>query len=228
MTGIEQHHYDIITEQIGVNRLKSEEAAARGEGAEAPPPADPVAEPEAEQPEMTLAQAITAEAALKTLLDEVRAGYDAARVIVQAGLDAQQRENGGTRFDAMVPGADGPVKVGTVSLSSGSAAATVTDAEAFTAWVRERYESEVSVRLLREVRPAWQTDLLARATAAGAAVDTETGEEIPGVEMRASRARTHSVRFGKGGRDLVGESWRAGLLGRVLPALAPPAPDTAP
>jgi hypothetical protein len=223
LTSVEQHHLDTITERIGLNRLNSE-AAPRGEGSE-PAAAEQVAEDEAAQPEMTLADAITAEAALKTLLDEVRAGYDAARAIVQAGLDEQQKANGGTRFDAMVPSADGPVKVGTVSLSSGSAAATVRDPEAFLAWARERYSSEVTPRLVFEVREAWRTDLLARATAAGAAVDTDTGEEIPGVEMRASRARTHSVRFGKGGRDLVGESWRGGYLGRVLPALVPAAED---
>lgn len=177
-----------------------------------------------EQTPMTVAEAITTEAALKTLLDEVRARYDQARAIVQGALDDQQQQTGGTRFDVTMPGGDGPVQVGTVSLSSGSAAAAVTDAEAFGAWVRDRYPSETSVRLVREVRPAWQTDLLARATAAGAAVDTDTGEEIPGVEMRAARARTHSVRFGKGGRDVVGASWRAGLLGRVLPALAPAQP----
>lgn len=183
-----------------------------------------------EQTEMTLAEAITTEAALKTLLDEVKARYDIARGIVQAGLDAQQRETGGTRFDAMVPGPDGaPLKVGTVSLTTGSAVATVTDATAFEAWVRERYPSEVSVQLVRSVRAAWQTEFLAKATAAGATVDTETGEEVPGVEMRAARSRTHSVRFAKDGRGLVGEAWRQGLLGRVLPALAPaPAAEPGP
>jgi hypothetical protein len=177
-----------------------------------------------EQPQMTVAEAITTEAVLKTLLDEIDAQYKAARAAVQQALDTQQQETGGTKFDATIPGPDGPVKVGTVSLSSGSAAAQVTDPAAFEAWVRERYPSEATVRLVREVQPAWQKQLLDRATAAGAAVDTETGEAIPGVEMRAARARTHSVRFGKGGRAAVGEAWRTGLLGRVLPALAPAQP----
>lgn len=175
---------------------------------------------------MTVAEAITAEASLKALLDAVKEQYDAARAIVQTALDTQQRETGGTRFDAMIPGPDGePVKIGTVSLSSGSAAAQVTDAAEFTAWVRERYGSEVTPRLTFEVRDAWRADLLARATAAGAAVDTETGEAIPGVEMRAARSRTHSVRFGKDGRAQVGEAWRARRLGSVLPALAPAPAD---
>lgn len=179
-----------------------------------------------ELPEMTLAEAMTAEAAAKTLLDEIKPWYDALRKAVQAGMDEQQRATGSTRFDAMVPGPDGePKKVATVSLSAGEAAATVTDAEAFEAWVRERYPSEVSVRIVREIRPAWRTDLLARATAACAAVDTETGEAIPGVEMRAARSRTHAVRFAKGGRDDVAAAWRAGLLGHTLPALAPAAED---
>ncbi|MFI0897715.1 hypothetical protein [Streptomyces sp. NPDC020983] len=214
MTPIEQHHYDTITERIGVNRLKAE----AGERAQ---PAEP--EAPAEQP-MTVAEAITTEAVLKTLLDEIDAQYKAARAAVQQALDTQQQETGGTKFDATIPGVDGPVKVGTVSLSSGSAAAQVTDADAFTEWVRKAYPTEVKPKLSFEIQPAWRTDLLARATAAGAAVDTATGEAIPGVEMRAARARTHSVRFGKDGRAAVGEAWRAGLLGRVLPALAPAQP----
>jgi hypothetical protein len=181
------------------------------------------------EPQMTVAEAITTEAVLKTLLDEIDAQYKAARAAVQQALDKQQQETGGTKFDATIPGPEGkPVKVGTVSLSSGSAAATVTDPAAFVAWVRTAYPTEVKPVLTFEVQPAWRTDLLARATAAGAAVDTATGEAIPGVEMRAARSRTHSVRFGKDGRALVGEAWRAGLLGRVLPALAPaPAADDA-
>lgn len=175
---------------------------------------------------MTVAEAITAEASLKALLDAVKEQYDAARAIVQQALDTQQQETGGTRFDAMIPGPDGqPLKVGTVSLSSGSAAAQVTDRDKFVAWVRERYETEVRPVLSFEVQSAWQTALLARATAAGAAVDTETGESIPGVEMRASRSRTHSVRFAKDGRALVGDAWRARRLGSVLPALAPAPAD---
>lgn len=173
---------------------------------------------------MTVAEAITTEAVLKTLLDEIDAQYKAARAAVQAALDTQQQETGGTKFDATIPGADGPVKVGTVSLSSGSAAAQVTDGEAFLAWARKAYPTEVQPRVTFEIQPAWRTALLARATAAGAPVDTETGEEIPGVEMRAARARTHSVRFGKDGRAAVGEAWRGGRLGRVLPALAPAQP----
>jgi hypothetical protein len=172
---------------------------------------------------MTVAEAITTEAVLRTLLDEIDAQYKAARAAVQAALDTQQQETGGTKFDATIPGADGPVKVGTVSLSSGSAAAQVTDGEAFLAWARAAYPTEVQPRVTFEIQPAWRTDLLARATAAGAAVDTATGEAIPGVEMRAARARTHSVRFAKDGRAQVGEAWRTGLLARVLPALAPAA-----
>jgi hypothetical protein len=175
--------------------------------------------------QMTVAEAITTEAVLKTLLDEIDAQYKAARAAVQQALDTQQQETGGTKFDATIPGVDGPVKVGTVSLSSGSAAAQVTDPAAFVAWVRQAYPTEVKPVLTFEVQGAWRTDLLARATAAGAAVDTTTGEAIPGVEMRAARSRTHSVRLGDEGRAQVREAWRAGLLGRVLPALAPAADD---
>jgi hypothetical protein len=180
-------------------------------------------------PEMTLAEAITAEITIKALMDEMKPLYDQARKIVQAGMDEQQQATGGTRFDGMVPGADGAVKAATVSLSAGEAAATVTDTRAFAAWVKDRYPSEIErTEIVRTVRPAWQTQFLASMTAAGVAVDTTTGEEVPGVAIKPARARTHSVRFAKDGRALVGEAWRGGLLGRVLPALAPaPAADDA-
>jgi hypothetical protein len=179
-----------------------------------------VSSAERPQPAAAVADAITREAVLKTLLDTIDAEYKAARAAVQEALDAQAAASGAKSFDAKLPGG---VTVGTVTLTGGGTAAAVTDTAAFTEWVRERYPSEMTVRIVREVREAWQADLLARATAAGAAVDTDTGEEIPGVEIRPSRARSHSVRFAKDGRALVGEAWRTGLLGPVLPAIAPAA-----
>ena len=48
--------------------------------------------------------------------------------------------------------------------------------------------------------------------------DKETGvvEEVPGVEVRATRARSHSVRFSKTGKDAIGEAWRNGALAADL------------
>jgi hypothetical protein len=171
------------------------------------------------QPAATVADAITREAALKALLDAIDDEYKTARAAVQTALDEQAAATGAKSFDALLPTG---TKVGTVTLTGGETAAKVVDNAAFIAWVRERYPSEVTVNVVREVRPAWLAARLAEMTAAGVAVDTTTGEEVPGVEIKPSRARSHSVRFAKTGRSDVAEAWRTGALADlVLPALAP-------
>jgi hypothetical protein len=85
--------------------------------------------------------------------------------------------------------------------------------------------------VIREVRPTFQALLLAEMTAAGVTkwVDKDTGEvhDVPGVEIKPARARTHSVTFTRaskklpgGGRELVRAAWRGGALSEALPALA--------
>ncbi|MEV5509027.1 hypothetical protein [Streptomyces orinoci] len=174
-------------------------------------------------------QATTREALLKALLDEVKAAYEEARTEVQHHLDAAQEASGARQFNAELP--DGR-KVGTVSLTGGEPAAQVTDRAAFIAWARETFPAERVTRIVKDVREAFAERLLDEMTAAGVpqVVDPTSGEvhEVPGVEIRPTRKRSHSVRFAKGGRELVGEAWRSGgLAPLVLPALAPGAGDEA-
>ncbi|GGW19892.1 hypothetical protein GCM10010501_60480 [Streptomyces libani subsp. rufus] len=200
-----------------------------------------------EAPKYTPAQikaATTKEAVLKALLDQVDTAYKAARADVQAMLDEQQRTTGGTKFDATLP--DG-TKVGDVRLSGGEKAAKITDEQAFVEWAHKTFPSEaitklvrpVPARLVKAVQPKFVALLLEQMTAAGVAQvhDAETGElfDVPGVEIKPSRARTHSVNFTRAskvkraGRELVADAWRSGILAPiVLPALAPPAPTAAP
>ncbi|GHG46618.1 hypothetical protein GCM10018980_25710 [Streptomyces capoamus] len=159
-------------------------------------------------------------------------------------LDEQQRTTGGTKFDATLP--DG-TKVGDVRLSGGEKAAKITDEQAFVEWAHKTFPSEaitklvrpVPARLVKAVQPKFVALLLEQMTAAGVAQvhDAETGElfDVPGVEIKPSRARTHSVNFTRAskvkraGRELVADAWRSGILAPiVLPALAPPAPTAAP
>ncbi|WP_406013024.1 hypothetical protein OG520_10785 [Streptomyces sp. NBC_00984] len=194
-----------------------------------------------EAPKYTPAQikaATTKEAVLKALLDTVDKAYKVARTDVQAMLDEQQKTTGGTKFDASLP--DG-TKVGDVRLSGGEAAAKITDEQVFVEWAHKTFPSEavtklvrpVPARLVKAVQPRFVTLLLEQMTAAGVAQvhNEETGEilDVPGVDIKPSRARTHSVNFTRAskvkraGRDLVADAWRAGTLAPiVLPALAPP------
>ncbi|WP_224273989.1 hypothetical protein [Streptomyces sp. LS1784] len=169
---------------------------------------------------MSLADLAAREAVLKALADAIGDQLKAVRADVQAALD----ESVGVRqVAALLP--DGK-QVAKVSLTDPAPAATVTDSEAFLAWVRDNHPDKDAItrRVVTEVRPATQTALLAEMTAAGVPqwCDTETGEvhTVPGVEIRATRARSHSVRFDKGGRDLVAAAWQAGeLAALVLPEL---------
>lgn len=169
---------------------------------------------------MSLKDAATREAVLKTLLDAVKKEYDAARAETQTLLDAAAEETGTRQVAVAIP--DGP-DIATVSLSSGEAAAKVTDVDLFTKWVVANYSSEVTRRLVTEVQPAFAKKLLDEITAIGTGEWADANgvlQEVPGVAMAPARARTHSVRFKKDGRDQVMQAWRAGRLnGVVLPEL---------
>lgn len=170
---------------------------------------------------MSLKDAAAREAVLKTLLDVVDAEYKQARAEVQALLDTAAEETGTTQIAASLPNG---TKVATVSLTGGTAEAKVTDEQAFTTWVRKNYDTEIEREFITRVRKAFADRVLKECTAAGVAqwADPETGElhDVPGVEIRAARARTHSVRFAKDGRDQVAKAWQAGQLnGVVLPQL---------
>lgn len=152
------------------------------------------------------------EAALKSLADAVAAELKTVKTEMQTELES----SGASQVPAVLP--DG-TKVGTVSRTESKAAAQVVDDEAFLAWVRETAPSEVKSRVVTEIRPAYQAALLAQMTAAGTAEipDKETGEitEVPGVEVRAGRATTHSVRLAKGGAEQIIAAWQSGQLAHL-------------
>ena len=169
---------------------------------------------------MSLQDAAAREAVLKALLDRIDVEYKKARAEVQAELDANR---GLQQVAAQLP--DGR-KVAKISLTDPDPAAVVTDPDAYLAWVRDQHPGtdNITRRMVTEVRPAFTTALLAELTAAGVPqwCDTETGEvhTVPGVQIKATRARSHSVRFEKTGRELVAEAYRAGLLtDLVMPEL---------
>lgn len=149
------------------------------------------------------------EAALKTLVDAVMDRLKAVKVSMQEALVA----DGIGKVDAKLP--DG-TKVATISRSDAKPAAVVTDDDAFLGWVRENSAHNITSKVVTEVRPAYRAALLAEMTAAGVAewVDQETGviHDIPGVEVRATRSLTHSVRPITGGREAIAEAWRTGRL----------------
>lgn len=181
-----------------------------------------------------LRAAIARKAALTALSDAVKAELAEANTDVQWHIEQHATATGSTKFDATLP--DG-TKVGSISLTGGEAAAQVVDVDAFTAWVRAEYASEVTPRIEFSIATAFLTKVLAEATAAGRAeyADPETGvvHDLPGVEIRPSRSRSNRLTFSRtsknqplNGRELVAKAYREGRLAHILPALAPvPAED---
>lgn len=187
------------------------------------------------RPRPEIQDAITRQASLGALLEEVKTAYNDARAEAHALLEAQYKTTGTSKIDAVLP--DG-TKVGSISRQGGERAAQVIDDEAFAAWVRDTYPTEFEVemipmRLETRVRPGFAAKVLAEATAAGTAryVDEETAEvhDVPGVEIRPALAATHRMTYTRRskasaltGRELVAQAWRRGeLAAHVLPALAP-------
>jgi hypothetical protein len=200
------------------------------------------AKPTAPDP-LAVRDAVAREAVLGALLDEIKTAYNTARGDVQGLLDQQYKATGTTKVDALIPGG---IKVGSISRSGGEKAAQVTDEDKFRAWVRDTYPSEhvvevIPVRIVTAVQPGFVAKVLAEVTAAGVAryVDPVTAEvhDVPGVELKPSRAASHRMTYSRAtkgnpltGRDLVAQACReSGLTAHVLPALAQAAPveDTA-
>jgi hypothetical protein len=176
---------------------------------------------------MTLKDIGRRTATLDTLHKAIGEELKAAKAELDAGLRAAKADTGTQKISIDLDGQD----IGTATLVQPTAAATVTDEEAFTAWVigqGERFASEITreVKVVTTVRKAFVDLLLKQMTAAGVAqwADPETGEihDVPGVEMQG-RAAYMRVTIPADGKAAIGQAWRDGRLTDVLPAIAPAA-----
>lgn len=173
------------------------------------------------------------EAQLKTQLDavqayaaSVKAQYESARGEVQAAMDSDAAK-GVTAFSALLP--TGRL-VAKVSLTDPDPAPEITDEKAFLDWVRTTYPTVHSVRVVREVSPAWSRVLFTAMKKSGKPVDPETGELVPGIEIPTARKRGHRLVFVDDGQQAITDSFLDGLTTPdVLPELLAlsPEPDDA-
>lgn len=141
----------------------------------------------------------------------MRTNQDMARVVLAAKLvtdhvkqlaDADRK----ALFDALAAAdstgmtvrTDDGVELGTISHVAEKPVAKLTDEKAFTNWVKQNRPDQI-----REVvdKP-YKDAVLKVATKEGVAVDTETGEVIPGIELRDARGYI-SVRENDAGRNLA-------------------------
>ncbi|MEW2297345.1 hypothetical protein ABZ719_32365 [Streptomyces sp. NPDC006743] len=218
---IAQHHYDTITEALGVQRLKVEADAAAGrEPTFDEQPLD--AEPAVAQPAESLRDLATEAAVLKLLAERVAAAQKDVKARTQRALDAAEKRDGTERVVASLPTGE---QVATISLRKGETGPVVTDEEALARWVRQQWPDEewTTTRIVREVKPWKLAELLAEMDAAEAAklVDKTTGEvlDVPGVVIKPTRARTYAITWRKGGKDTTAAAWRSGALAQQLAAI---------
>lgn len=171
---------------------------------------------------MSLKDIATRAAVLSTLHDAIGDQLKDAKKELEAGLRTAKEETGTQKISVSL---DEGQDIGTVSLVQPKAAAAVTDAEKFTAWVIEHFATEVERKFVTTVKPGFQKKLLAEITAAGVAewADPENGviHEVPGVALQGRSAYTRMTMPDEG-KAAVAQAWREGRLGGAVPAALNP------
>lgn len=169
---------------------------------------------------MSLKDTAARAAILDTLHKAIGDELKAAKRELEEGLRAAKAETGTQKISVSL---DEGQDIGTASLVQPKAAAAITDAEKFTAWVIENFATEVERKFVTAVKPGFQKKLLDQITAAGVAewADPETGviHDVPGVEMQGRAAYTR-LTVPDAGKQAIGEAWQSGALAHlVLPEL---------
>lgn len=165
---------------------------------------------------MSLKDTAARAAILDTLHKAIGDELKAAKRELEEGLRAAKQETGTQKISvSLEEGQD----IGTASLVQPKAAAAVTDAEKFTAWVIENFATEVERKFVTSVKPGFQKKLLDQITAAGVTdwVDPETGviHDVPGVEMQGRAAYTR-LTVPDEGKQAIAEAWQSGALAHVV------------
>jgi hypothetical protein len=153
-------------------------------------------------------------AVLTALRDFVGKEVSASRSVIDAALRDLNDTVGVRSLDVKL---DDGTKVAAFTLSEPKVTTALVDDRAFTAYVTEHYPDE----MVSSVRPSFTEALLARVEFDddGHAIDTTTGEIIPGVGTRQGKP-TVSLRYADDGRDEIAARWRTGSLPMtLLPAL---------
>lgn len=104
-----------------------------------------------------------------------------------------------------------PAKVGYALLTEGSQSWRVTDPAALLAWAKEATPGEVVTR--EEVRPAFQSALLAACKADGGWVNPTTGElvDVPGIDCKTGDP-VLQVKPNGDAQRIITDAWQAGHL----------------
>lgn len=169
---------------------------------------------------MSLKDTAARAAVLATLHAAIGDELKTAKKELEEGLRAAKADTGTQKVTISL---NEQQDIGTASLVQPAAAAVITDAEKFKAWVMDHYSSEIERKFVTEVRASFITRLLKEMTAAGVAqwADPTSGEihDVPGVEMQGRAAYTRMT-VPDAGKQAIAEAWQSGALGHlVLPEL---------
>lgn len=172
---------------------------------------------------MSLKDTARTVAVLSTLADAISDQLKAAKKELETGLKEAKAETGTQKISVSL---DEGQDVGTVSLVQPKATASVTDSEAFTAWVVENFATEVERKFITTVKPGFQKKILDQVTAAGVTdwADPSTGviHTVPGVAMTGRAAYTRMT-VPDAGKAAIAQAWREGRLAGAVPAAIAPA-----
>jgi len=164
---------------------------------------------------MSLKDKATRVAILDTLAKTIADELKHAKAELETGIRAAKAETGTQTIAIDLNGVD----IGKATLVQPKAAATVTDEAALLAWVREVAKSEVTTRLVTEIRPAWLAQLKKQIEAVGKAewADPETGviHNVPGIDLVGRTARTR-LTVPDAGKQAIASAWRNRLLDAVV------------
>jgi hypothetical protein len=175
---------------------------------------------------MSLKDTARTVAVLSTLHDAIGTELKSAKKALESGLREAKEETGTQKIAVSL---DEGQDIGTVSLVQPKAAASIADADAFTAWVVENFATEVERKFVTSVKPGFQKKILDQITAAGVTewADPESGviHTVPGVAMQGRAAYTRMT-IPDEGKTAIATAWREGRIDvSGVPAIAPAAAD---
>jgi hypothetical protein len=150
----------------------------------------------------TLPQDTLRAAVLKALQKVVTTATDDGKAALKDVMDALEIDS----LAARLP--DG-TKVANLNRAGGIISARVKDEKKFLAWVQGSRPGEVET--VTSVRESYRKALLESLDKAGALVDPETGEVVPGVEFVTGKDWL-TVNFKPGGEDAIKAAWQSGRL----------------
>lgn len=154
-------------------------------------------------------------AVLDTLRKAIDGELKQARAELQVGLTAAHAESGTQQIAVDLDGVD----IGKASLVQPESAPVVVDEQALMAWVREVAPSEITSRVVTEIRPAFVAMLLKEMTTTSGTTwaDPGTGaiHAVPGVEF-SSRSAYARMTIPAAGQAEIARAWQAGELNHVF------------